>query len=330
MRSWSLVETDTRIFAGIDIGGTNIKFGLVDSRGEVVYRQQRPTMAKKGPKVLMHLVTNIAEELLLHAAEEEHRVHWLGVGTPGAVDARTGTVIGPCPNIEGWQGTEIGSILQERLNMPVFVDNDANVVALAEARFGAAIGSKSMVCVTVGTGIGGGIVMDGRLWRGANHSAAELGHMSICLDGPLCSCGRAGCIEAYCSSGAILERARSKLKKTPTPVFDTLLGGDLSKLTIKKLFTALKKHDSLARETLDETAVYLGTGLAGVVNLLNPETVVIGGGVADGGGGFVDAVAREIKERAFASAVQDLRVVKATLGNDAGFIGAGLLGEITR
>ena len=325
-----MTKAEETVYAGIDIGGTNIKFGLVDFDGNVIHRRQRPTMADKGPKVLMHLVTNIAEELLLLAAEEEHHVQWLGVGTPGAVDARTGTVIGPCPNIEGWQGTEIGSVLQERLNMPVYVDNDANVVALAESRFGAAVGSQSMVCVTIGTGIGGGIVLDGNLWRGASNSAAELGHLSICYNGVLCSCGRAGCIEAYCASGAILDRARSKLKKTPTPVFDALLDGDLSKLTIKKLFTGLRKHDNVARETLDETAAYLGTGLAGVVNLLNPETVVIGGGVADGGGGFVDSVAREIKERAFASAVQNLRVVKAALGNDAGFIGAGLLGEITR
>jgi len=325
-----LAEPVKNIYAGIDIGGTNIKFGLVDEDGLVVHRQQRPTMADKGPKVLMHLVTNIAEELLLHAAEEDHQVKWLGVGSPGAVDAETGKVIGPCPNIDGWQGTEIGSVLGERLNMPVHVDNDANVVALAESRFGAAVGSRSIVCVTVGTGIGGGIVIDGSLWRGSSHSAAELGHMSICYDGVRCSCGRAGCIEAYCSCDAIIKRARSKLKKTPTPVFDSLLDGDLDKLTIKKLFKAIKKHDSVARETLDETAKYLGTGLAGVVNLLNPQTVVIGGGMADGGGGFVDAVAREIKERAFASAVQDLRVVKASLGNDAGFIGAGLLGEIKR
>ena len=325
-----MTKVEKTAYAGIDIGGTNIKFGLVDSDGNVIHRRQRPTMAEKGPKVLMHLITNIAEELLLLASEEEHQVQWLGVGTPGAVDSQSGRVIGPCPNIVGWQGSEIGSVLRERLNMPVFVDNDANVVALAEARFGAAVGSKSMVCVTVGTGIGGGIVIDGKLWRGANHSAAELGHLTICFNGPPCSCGRLGCIEAYCSSGAILERARSKIEKTPTPVFDSLLDGDLSKLTIKKLFTALKKHDSVARETIDETAGYLGIGLAGVVNLLNPETVVIGGGVADGGGGFVDAVAREIKERALDSAVQDLRVVRATLGNDAGFIGAGLLGEITK
>ncbi|MCK4460922.1 MAG: ROK family protein [candidate division Zixibacteria bacterium] len=325
-----MTAAEKTVYAGIDIGGTNIKFGLVDSDGHVVYRRQRPTMAQKGPTPLMHLVTNIAESLLLYAAEEDHHINWLGVGTPGAVDFRTGVVIGPCPNIKGWQGMDIGPRLKERLNMPVYVDNDANLVALAEARLGAAVGAKSVVCVTVGTGIGGGIVLDGALWRGASYSAAELGHISICYDGPQCGCGRQGCIEAYCSSSAILRRARSKLKANPSPTFESILEGNLENMTIKKLFAALKKGDSVAKETLNETAFYLGTGLAGVVNLLNPDTVVIGGGVADGGGGFHEMVGAEIKKRAFDSAVENLKVVKATLGNDAGFIGAGLLGEISK
>jgi glucokinase len=131
--------------AGIDIGGTNIKFGLVDTSGKVLYREQRPTLVEKGADPLMHLITNISEGLLYHAAEEEYEVRWLGIGTPGAVDIKTGTVIGPCPNIAGWQGMEIGKILRDRLNTPVYVENDANVMALAEARFGAAIGYKSVV-----------------------------------------------------------------------------------------------------------------------------------------------------------------------------------------
>lgn len=318
---------DTKVYAGIDIGGTNIKYGLFDSRGAVIYREQRPTMAEKGPKPLMHLVTNIAERLLLYAAEENHQLGWLGIGSPGAVDFRTGTVIGPCPNIDGWRGTEIGPILKQHLNMPVFVDNDANCVALAETRLGAARGASSVVCVTVGTGIGGGLILNGALWRGATYSGAELGHISICHDGPVCSCGRQGCIEAYCSSAAILQRLRVSLKANPSPIFDEILEGSIENLTIRKLFAALKKGDDAAREALDETARYLGVGLAGVVNLLNPETIVIGGGVADGGGGFHEAVAAEIRKRAFDSAVKELSVVKATLGNDAGFIGAGLLGE---
>ncbi len=316
------------VYAGIDIGGTNIKFGLVDSKGKTIHRELRPTMAEKGATPLMHLVTNISERLLCYAAEEEYPVRWLGVGTPGAVDFRTGKVIGPSPNIKGWHGMEIGRILRERLNTPVYVDNDANVVALAEARFGAAIGSDSVVCVTVGTGVGGGIILGGKLWRGADFCGAELGHVPISMDGPVCSCGQQGCIEAYCSSNAILGRTRARLKREMTPAFQSVLEGDLDKLSVKKLFSAHKKGDPVAAEVLDETARYLGTGLAGIVNLLNPRSVVIGGGVADGGGGFVEAVAAAIRERALASAVEHLSVVRAALGNDAGFIGAGLLGEM--
>jgi len=160
-----------RAFAGIDIGATNIKYGLVDPDGKVIFREQRPTVAEKGPEALMHLVTNIAERLLLSAAEDEYDVRWLGVGTPGAVDVRTGKVIGPSPNIAGWQGTEIGRTLTDRLNLPVWVDNDVNAMALAEARFGAAVGFKSVVCVAIGTGVGGGLILNGQLWRGAGYSA---------------------------------------------------------------------------------------------------------------------------------------------------------------
>ncbi|RME27032.1 MAG: ROK family protein [Candidatus Zixiibacteriota bacterium] len=284
-------------------------------------------MVEKGATALMHLVTNIGETLLLHAAEEDVEVRWVGVGTPGAVDYKTGTVVGQAPNIEGWQGMEIGRILKERLNTPVYVDNDVNAMALAEARFGSAVGYRSVVCVTIGTGVGGGIILGERLWRGATHAAGELGHISINSEGPECACGNRGCLEKYCQSSAIIERARRKLTGGLTPVFADLLDDSLDNLTIKKLFTAVKKKDAIAQEVIAETAELLGIGLAGVVNLLNPEIVVLGGGVADGGGGFVEMVAAAIRRRAFATATENLRVARASLGNDAGFIGAGLLGE---
>jgi glucokinase len=318
--------SDNDVYAGIDIGGTSIKFGLCDSAGKVLYKEQRPTLAEKGPTPLMHLVGNIGERLLYHAAEEDYPIRWLGVGTPGAVDWKSGTVIGPCPNIKGWQGMEIGKILKERLNVPILVDNDANVVALAEARFGAAVGAKSVVCVTVGTGVGGAVIIDGKLWRGAGHSAGELGHMTINFDASVTHAGIPGSIEAYCSSQAIIERVKKMMGKELTPIFQDILEGDLGKLVIKKVFLAAKKGDDIAKEVLVETAGYLGIGLAGVVNLLNPEVVVIGGGISEGGAGFLEAVTAELKKYAFASAVESLTVVKAALGNDAGFIGAGLLG----
>ena len=319
---------DSIVYAGIDIGGTSIKFGLVDATGNVLHKEQRPTMADKGPTPLMHKVTNIAERLLLYAAEEEMDVHWLGVGSPGAVDFETGKVIGPCPNIKGWQGMEIGGTLRERLNMPIYVDNDANAMALAEATFGAAAGYKNVVCLTLGTGVGGGLIIGGEIHRGANGTAGELGHLTINFDGPECNCGNYGCLEAYCSSQAIIARAKKLTTNELPPILKEILDGNLDNLNIRKLFAAHKAGDEVATQVLNETAVYVGIGLASVVNLFNPEIVVIGGGIADGGGSFLETVSAEMKKHAFSSAVDGLSIVRASLGNNAGFIGAGLLGRI--
>ncbi|MFQ5453620.1 MAG: ROK family protein [Candidatus Zixiibacteriota bacterium] len=321
--------TEEIVYAGIDIGGTNIKFGLFNASGKILLKEKRPTLAEKGPTPLMHRITNIGEHLLYLAAEENYSVNHIGIGSPGAVNHRTGNVIGPCPNLKGWEGIEIGKILKERLNIPIWVDNDVNAMALAESRFGAARGAKTVVCVTIGTGIGGGVIIDGKVYHGSTTSASELGHMTINYNGDKCSCGNFGCLEVYCSSQAMIERTKHKLNKEITQTFKDILECNLENLTIKKLFAALKKGDNTAVEVINETAVFLGIGLAGIVNLLNPEVVVIGGGVIDGGGGFLEAVSDEIKKRAFSSFVKDLKVTKAALGNDAGFIGAGLLGEIT-
>ncbi len=315
-------------YAGIDIGGTNIKYGLIDPNGKVLFKEQRPTLVEKGAEPLMHLVANISESLLYFAAEEDYEIRWLGVGTPGAVDAKSGKVIGLSPQIAGWQGMEIGQILKERLNLPVLVDNDVNAMALGEARFGAGIGYRSVVCAAVGTGVGGGIILEGRLWRGFSHTAGEIGHTAINFEGPSCRCGQKGCVEVYCSSQAIIARMGARLKRGMTSTFEEVLDGNLDNLSIKKIFQAAKKGDPAAREVIEESADYLAIGLANAVNLLNPDIVVVGGGVAEGGGGFVEAVAAGIRKRALESATKDLRVTRATLGNDAGFIGASILGEV--
>ena len=318
---------EKRYFAGIDIGGTNIKFGIFDETGNIVHREQKPTMSEKGPEVLLHLIANIGESLLYHAAEEELDIRHIGIGSPGAVNTQTGEVIGPCPNIAGWTGTKIGESLYKRLNIPVFVDNDVNAMALAEYKFGAAKLKSSVVCLTVGTGIGGAFIYNGKIMHGSNYTGGELGHMTINFDGPKCACGNNGCLEAYCSSKYILKRVKTLLNGKLSPIFKDVLKSNIDNLTIKKLFAANKRGDETAAIVIAETAAYLGIGLAGIVNLLNPETVIIGGGITDGGGRFVELVTEELKKHAFSSAVEKLRVVKASLGNDAGFIGAGLLGE---
>lgn len=317
--------SNKQVHAGIDIGATNIKYGLVSPDGEVLYKDRKPAMVEKGAEPLLHLITNIAENLLFMAAEEGHEVRYLGVGTPGAVEIKTGKVIGPSPNIEGWQGTNLGSMLSERLNLPVKVDNDANTMALAENRFGAAVGYQTVICVTLGTGVGGGVIMNGRLWRGADGSAGEIGYLFIDSKAELS--GQGGSLESYCNSKALLDRVRNRMTDGLTPAFEKILSGDISTLTVKRLFQAARNQDQVALDAIEETVQYLGIGLAGAVNLLNPEIVVIGGGIADGGLNFVDQVATVIKDHAFDSATRNLKVAKASLGNAAGFIGASVLGE---
>ncbi|MCX6826349.1 MAG: ROK family protein [candidate division Zixibacteria bacterium] len=319
--------TNLEYYAGIDIGGSNIKFGLFDATGKIIFRDQRPAMVEKGAIPLLHLITNIGETLLLHAAEEEIHINWLGVGSPGTIDNLTGIVKGKCPNIPGWVGIEIGHHLKEHLNIPVYVDNDANAMALAELRFGAAQRFNSALCITIGTGIGGGLILNKTLWRGSSFSAGEIGHIIVKSDGKQCRCGNQGCLEAYCSSQTMLDRVRDKMKNDLSPVFNEVLSGDIQNLNIKKLFAAAKKGDETALAVIEETAIILGAGLSGAVNLLNPEAIIFGGGIIDGGAGFIEAAGAEIRRRAFPSATENLRILKAELGNDAGFIGAGLLGE---
>lgn len=322
--------SENQIYAGIDIGGTNIKYGLFEKNGKILFQDKKPTMASKGRGPLLNLIKNIGEILLLHASEEEYSVKHLGIGSPGAVNHKSGRVIGPCPNIEDWTGTDLGQIVEKYLNLPVFVDNDVNAMALAEIQLGAAKGAKSVVCVTVGTGIGGGVIVNGEVFHGYNSSAGELGHMIINFDGPECACGNRGCIEAYCSSKYIIKTTKALLGNNMSDVFKGILDNNLDNLTIKKLFAAAKQNDEVALEVIKKTAYYLGIGLAGIMNLLNPETVIIGGGITDGGAGFVEKVTDNIKKFAFSSSVEKLKVKKAALGNQAGFVGAGLLGEFNK
>jgi len=314
-------------YAGIDIGATNIKYGLVNGTGEIIYRGQKPALVEKGSKPLLHLITNIAENLLLRAAEEDVKISWLGVGSPGVVDNLAGVVKGRCPNIPGWEGTELGPYLKEHLNMDVYVDNDANAMALGELRFGAGRRFNSALCITVGTGIGGGVIINRKLWRGETFSAGEIGHIVIDYNGPQCRCGNWGCLEAFCSSSAMIARIKKHFKDGVSDLFSEVIDGDEKKLTIKKIFTAGKKGDESALKVIEETATILGAGLSGAINLLNPEALILGGGIVEGGAGFIEAVGAEIRRRAYPSATEKLRILKAELGNDAGFIGAGLLGE---
>ncbi len=319
------MNSNPKIRIGIDLGGTNIKYGCLDAAGNTVVYASEATLAHSGADNLLRQLGDIAEKLI-RENENSHTIESLGVVTPGAVDITSGVIIGGSPNIPGWVGARIGQTLKERLNLPVLVENDARAMALAELRLGAGKGVSSAICLTIGTGIGGAVIMNGQLWRGSSQSAGEIGHMVVDIDGQLGDDGLPGSLESLAAAPAIVRRVRRALNENMTPVFRELLAGStIDLLTARQVFEAYHREDVLAREAMNKTAQILGLGLVGIVNTFNPERVIIGGGVADAVGAIVPLIDDKIRSLALSSAVESLSVAPAQLGNKAGFIGAALL-----
>jgi glucokinase len=295
------------VFAGIDLGGTFIKFGLVDSTGRVIFKSSVPT--PKGRQAILREFAHVTELLRQMAQNHGLRLQAVGVGSPGIVDASTGKIIGRSPNIPGWQGAEVGKALAKATGLKVVVDNDANVMALAEHRFGSGKGYDSGLYITVGTGIGSGIILDNHIWRGAHFAGAEIGHTIIEKNGKLCKCGKRGCVEALAATSAFIEYYG---RKTPEP------GG------VKFIFDRAKQGDVRAKQAIAIAADYLACGIGSALELLNPEVVVIGGGIAAGGAIYFRAIRQGLKKYASSSCRRKVIVKTARLGNDAGLIGAAM------
>jgi glucokinase len=311
-----------KVYAGIDIGATNIKYGLVSESGEPVYRNQTPTPQEPFAEKLFEKVLYAGEQLLIEADEQNLAVEYIGVGSPGSVNIKTGIIQGTCPNLPFWVGFHLRDRLSEQLNLPIMVDNDANCAALAEYRFGAGKGYRNIICLTIGTGIGGGLIIDGALYRGADYSAGEVGHMLV----RTLEDSEAVHLEKVVSAPAIIEELQQQLSVEMTPQFEAVIGNDLSQLTIRRMFAAMKKGDRVAPVVVREKAEILGIVLAGLANVINPELIILGGGVAEGGTIFVDIVRDTVVARALPVVSESLAVASALLGNSAGFIGAAILG----
>ena len=314
-----------RYFIGVDLGGTNIKFGIVSNKGEVLHKGMLSVQAKLGRDAILNNLNKAIEKSLTYADKKGMRIEGIGIGSPGTVNLDTGKIEGSCPNIPEMVNVNLKQWLSSFFKFPIYVDNDANVMALAEFRFGAAKGYKDALCLTLGTGIGGGIILDGKLFHGSNFAGAEFGHMTICYNGRRCNCGGIGCLEMYASAPAMVKDTKRLLKRYRKSIIHKLINGDLDSLTTEIIFQAEKRGDALALGVINQTCAYLGAGIASAVNLLNPQVVVIGGGVSEGGQSFIRRIDKEVKKRAFPSATKNLKVVKAKLGNDAGFIGAAIL-----
>jgi glucokinase len=301
----------TDAIIGLDLGGTFLKYALGTPEGHLLYKNKTPSQATESREKVFQVIFNVIDELLYRAESLDRHVRAVGIGSPGAVDYEQGKLRGSTPNIVNWADADIRGPIEGRYNLPLWADNDANVMALAEARVGAAKGCKNIIALTLGTGIGGGILIDSQLYRGTFFSGSEIGHMTIRFDGPACNCGNYGCIEAYASAPAIVRNYLQKTSSPPEPSVTTI-----------EIFERAAHGEPKAIETVQETSSYLGVALANIANIFNPEVIVLGGGVADAGDGFLQSIDKEMRRRALPASVQNLRVVRAQLGNDAGVVGA--------
>jgi len=312
-------------FIGVDLGGTNIKFGIVSEKGKVLQKGIISAQANLGRDAILKNINKAIEESIAFARRKNIKIKGIGVGSPGTVNLNSGKIEGSCPNLPQMVNVNLKGWLSKNFKFPIYVDNDANAMALAEFKFGAAKGYKDALCLTLGTGIGGGIILDSRLFHGSNFAGAEFGHMTICYNGRRCNCGGIGCLEMYASAPAMVKEAKRLLHRNRKSIIHRLVQGDLNKLTTEIIFDAERKGDVLASDVANQACGYLGAGIASAVNLLNPQVVVIGGGVSEEGQSFIRRIKKEVKKRAFPSATKNLKVIKAKLGNDAGFIGAAIL-----
>lgn len=311
----------TQVALGIDLGGTDIKAGTVDRTGRVLQRWKKSTEARGGAQVILQRMLELAQEIIEQSKGEGMEIVGIGIGSPGIIDHKNGIVVKMIDNLPGWSGMRLAQQFEERLGYPTRIDNDANVFALGECLFGAGKGKSDIVCYTLGTGVGGGIIIDRKVHHGAHGYAAELGHDTVELDGIPCSCGNIGCVEMYASARAIGLYAQQQLQAGRESLM-TEMAAAIDQVTSKTVYEASLKGDQLAKEVIARTARYLGAGIAAVVCVLDPEMVVIGGGGANMGDVLLDPVREEVKRRVYFSDAVDTPIVRAQLGEDAGFVGA--------
>ncbi len=302
------------LFIGLDLGGTFLKYALGNSDAQLLIKGKKPTKADQPKEAIFAVIFQAIDELISQAEELGGRVVAIGFGSPGAVDFEHGRLMGNTPNIADWGDADLRSTIEGRYGIPLWADNDANVMTLAEARQGAAKGLRHVIALTLGTGIGGGIIIEGELYRGINYAGAELGHITIKFDGEPCNCGGIGCIEQYASAPAMVRNYLDKIARSGKPA--------PQKVSTETIFGQAKEGVAEAIATIDETCEFLGAALASILNIFNPQIIVIGGGVADAGDDFIKQIWNAMKRRAMPPSLIDLKLVRAQLGNDAGMVGA--------
>ncbi len=313
-----------RYVVGIDVGGTNLKIAIIGLDGKIYKKLTLPTKKFNYKKKLIDALASHSKKIINECGLAEKNILGVGIGTPGLVDSTNG-VIHYLVNIKGFKEVPLKKIIESKLKLPTFLDNDVNMMCLGELCYGSGIGAKSLVCVALGTGVGGGIALEGNLYRGFTLSAGEIGHTTINEDGPLCNCGNKGCLEAYVGNSYIVKDAIRRIRQNKNSLIVKLVNGKLSHITPKIISKAAYKGDKTAKDVLRSAGSHIGVGLANIINVLNPEKIVIGGGVAEAGKILFDAIKASVRGRAMKVPAAAVEILKAKLGEDAGLIGAAAL-----
>ena len=314
-----------RYVLGVDLGGTKISVGAMpDDGGRMIGVRSQPTRAEQGADAVVDRIVEMIETVIAVAKAEEgvprSAFAGVGVGAPGPLD-RDRTLVVVAPNL-GWKNVPLPGLIAERVGLPAVLDNDANCATLGEAWIGAAQGARYVLGLTLGTGIGGGLIVNGRLYHGASNVAGEVGHMTIETQGRRCACGNYGCLEAYASGPNIAQRAREVVESGEASALSEMVGGDLSLITAQHVYEANDRGDEVAHEVVRETARFLGAGVANLLNVFNPDVVVLAGGVTRAGPALFEPLRAEVRRRAFKPAVDAARIVPGTLEGTTGVVGA--------
>jgi len=315
----------TKYLVGVDLGGTNIVAGaLAEDGSDLLALRSEPTRADQGADAVVdrmaRMIDTVIAETIAQTGARRDDVIGVGVGAPGPLDRERGIVV-TTPNL-GWTNFPLRDVISERTRLPVRIDNDANCATLGEWWLGAARGANNVIGMTIGTGIGGGIIMGGRLYHGSSDVAGEIGHATIDITGRRCKCGNYGCLEAYASGPSIADRAREAVGADDEAFLVLMVGGDASKITAATVYEAAKLGDDVALDVVRETSRFLGAGIANLLNIFNPDVVVIAGGVTQAGETLFGPLRREVRKRAFKPAVEACQIVPGTL------VAAGVVGAV--
>lgn len=312
-------------YLGVDLGGTNISAGLVNDKGAVIQKLSVPTLKERGSEIIFSDIANLCLRLIEENNLKLKNINSIGIGFPGVSNEKKDIIVYSC-NLE-FNDIDINKEIKKYFDLPIYAENDANCAALGESICGSAVGCKSSITITLGTGVGCGIILDNKIYSGAFCGGTEVGHTVIVVDGEPCSCGRKGCWEAYASATALIRETRVITAKYPDSKIFELVGGDIKQIDAKVAFDAAELGDKYAKHIIDEYYKYLAVGIANLINIFEPEKIAIGGGVSAQGEKLIKPVTKLVKGMVYGGKMKT-SIVKAKLGNDAGIVGAAMLGKL--